>query len=169
MTFLNPIEVLGKINIREDLVVADFGSGSGGWVIPLARRANKGIVYAIDILGTPLSILEKKAKDEKLSNIKIIQADVEKGSQLPDGSCDLVLMTNLLHDVKNKEKVLKEGNRVLREGGHLLIVDWEKEAPVQLDNPVSSLDAGNMATSIDLKLVKELPAGIYHWGLIFRK
>ena len=169
MTFLNPIEVLGKINIREDFVVADFGSGSGGWVVPLARRVNKGIVYAIDISGAPLLVLKKKAKDEKLSNIKIIQADIEKGSQLPDGSCDLVLMTNLLHDVKNKEKVLKEGNRVLREGGHLLIVDWEKEAPVQLDNPVSSLDAGNMATSIDLKLVKELPAGIYHWGLIFRK
>ena len=123
MTFLNPIEVLGKINIREDFVVADFGSGSGGWVVPLARRVNKGIVYAIDISGAPLLVLKKKAKDEKLSNIKIIQADIEKGSQLPDGSCDLVLMTNLLHDVKNKEKVLKEGNRVLREGGHLLIVD----------------------------------------------
>ena len=169
MTFLNPIEVLGKINIREDSVVADFGSGSGGWVIPLARKVNKGVIYAIDISGAPLLVLKKKAQDEKFFNIKTIQADIEKGSQLPDGSCDLVLMTNLLFAIKNKKKVLKEGIRILKEGGHLLIVDWEKDAPIQLENPVSSLDVGNMAANLDLKLVKELPAGIYHWGLIFRK
>ena len=169
MTFLNPIEVLGKINIREDFVVADFGSGSGGWVIPLARKVTKGIIHAIDISGAPLLVLEKKAKDENLSNIKTIQADVEKGSKLPKGSCDLVLITNLLFAVKNRKKVLKEGVRVLKEGGHLLVVDWEKQAPIQLEDPVSSLDVGEMAIDLDLKLVKELPSGIYHWGLIFRK
>ena len=169
MTFLNPIEVLDKINIRENFTVADFGSGSGGWVIPLAQRIDKGIVYAIDVLGAPLSVLKKKAKDEKLSNIRIIQADVERGTQLPDGSCDLVLMTNLLFAVENKEKVLKEGVRVLREGGHLLVIDWEAESPINLENPVSSLSVGSMATDLGLQLVKELPAGIYHWGLIFRK
>ncbi len=169
MAFLNPIEVLDKINIREDFIVADFGSGSGGWVIPLAQRAGKGIIYAIDVLGSPLSVLAKKAKDEKLSNIKIIQADVEKGSQLSDNSCDLVLMTNLLFAIENRKKVLKEGIRVLKEGGHLLVIDWEEHAPIRLEDPVSSIEVGNMAAELDLKLVKELPAGIYHWGLIFRK
>ena len=169
MAFLNPTEVLDKINIRENFVVADFGSGSGGWVIPLAQRVGKGTIYAIDISDAPLSVLKKKVKDEKLSNVKLIQADVEQGSQLPDDSCDLVLMTNLLFAVENKEKVLKEGVRVLKEGGHLLIVDWEEQAPIQLENPVSSLEIGNMVADLNLQLVKELPAGIYHWGLIFRK
>lgn len=169
MAFLNPIEVLDKINIRENFITADFGSGSGGWVIPLAQKTKQGIVYAIDALGTPLSILKQKAKDEGLRNVRIIQADIEKGSQLHDGSCDLVLMTNLLFAVEDKEAVLKEGVRILKEGGHLLVVDWEAEAPMQIDNPVSSLDVSGIATELNLQLVKELPAGIYHWGLVFRK
>ena len=169
MAFLNPIEVLDKITIRENFTVADLGSGSGGWVIPLAKWLSNGTVYSIDVLGSPLAVLKKKAKDEKLSNIKTIQADVEKGSQLPDGSCDLVLMTNLLFSIKNRKKVLKEGIRVLKEGGHLLIIDWEEHSPMRLEDPVSSIEVGNMAAGLKLKLVKELPAGIYHWGLIFRK
>ena len=169
MSFLNPIEVLDKINIRENFITADFGSGSGGWVIPLAQRTKQGLVYAIDVDGGPLSVLKKKAETEKLSNIRLIQADIENGSQLLDSSCDLVLMTNLLFAVENKEAVLKEGVRVLKDGGHLLIVDWEAEAPIQLESPVSSLEIGGMATELNLQLVKELPAGIYHWGLVFRK
>ena len=169
MSFLNPVEVLDKINIRENFVTADFGSGSGGWVIPLAQRTKLGIVYAIDVLGAPLSILKQKAKDEGLRNIRIIQTDIEKGSQLPSSSCDLVLMTNLLFAVEDRKKVLQEGKRVLKEGGHLLVVDWEAEAPIQVSDPVSSIEAGSIATELNLQLVKELPAGIYHWGLVFRK
>ncbi len=169
MAFLNPIRVLDKINLRKDFTVADFGSGSGGWVLPLAKRIKEGTIYAIDIQGSPLSVLEKKAKEEELFNVKTIRADVEQGSQLPDGSCDLVLMTNLLFAVKDRKKVLKEANKILKEGGHLLVVDWEKESPMKVANPISSNEVGLIADKIGLDLVKELPAGIYHWGLVFRK
>ena len=169
MAFLNPIEVLDKINLRDDFIVADFGSGSGGWVIPLAQRIKKGIIYAIDVSGSALSVLRDKVKAEGFSNVRVVQADVEQGSQLPDSSCDLVLMTNLLFAIKDRKKVLRDGFRALKEGGHLLVVDWEEHAPVQLEDPVSSIEMGNMAAELNLKLVKELPAGIYHWGLIFRK
>jgi len=169
MAFLNPIRVLDKINLRKDFTVADFGSGSGGWVLPLAKRIKEGTIYAIDIQGSPLSVLEKKAKEEELFNVKTIRADVEQGSQLPDGSCDLVLMTNLLFAVKDRKKVLKEANKILKEGGHLLVVDWEKESPMKVANLISSNEVGLIADKIGLDLVKELPAGIYHWGLVFRK
>ncbi len=169
MAFLNPIVVLDRINLRKNFTVADFGSGSGNWVIPIARRVKQGTVYAVDVLGTPLAVLKKKAKEENLANIRTVQADVEDGTQLPDKSCDLVLMTNLLFEVEDKKKVIKEGIRILKEGGHLLIIDWEKDSPMNLKNPVSSTKVGEIATELDLKLVKELPAGIYHWGLFFRK
>lgn len=169
MSFLNPIRVLDKINLRKNFTVADFGSGSGGWVLPLARKVKEGLVYAIDVQASPLTVLKKKAKEEELFNIKTIRADVEQGSQLSDGSCDLVLMTNVLFAVKDKKAVVKEGKRVLKEGGHLLIIDWEKESPMQVANPVSSAEITLMADDLDLDLVKELPAGIYHWGLVFRK
>ena len=48
-TFLNPQEVLNHLELEGDMVAADFGSGSGGWAIPLAKRLKFGKVYAIDI------------------------------------------------------------------------------------------------------------------------
>ena len=58
--FVDPIEVLNKLDLRDDMVVADFGCGSGGWVIPLAKRLEQGIIYAIDLQEEMLSALESK-------------------------------------------------------------------------------------------------------------
>ena len=88
--FLNPNEVLNQLELSANMTAADFGSGSGGWAIPLAKRLEKGRVFAIDILEEPLSALKGKAALGKLSNIQTILADVEKGTKLLDGSCDLV-------------------------------------------------------------------------------
>ncbi|PIP24588.1 MAG: hypothetical protein COX33_01180, partial [Candidatus Nealsonbacteria bacterium CG23_combo_of_CG06-09_8_20_14_all_36_125] len=50
MEFLNPSEVLKQLNLKKNMVAADFGSGSGGWAFPLAKKLEEGKVYAIDIL-----------------------------------------------------------------------------------------------------------------------
>ncbi len=169
MAFLNPIQVLDNINLKNNAVVADFGSGSGAWVIPVAKRTKEGTIYAIDVMGSPLAILKKRAEDEKLSNIKTIQTDIEDGSQLPEKSCDLVLITNLLFAVKDKEGVLKEGVRILKEGGHLLVVDWKEDSPMQLESPVLPIQVEKITDQLGLKKVKTLSTGVYHWGLFFRK
>lgn len=77
--FLDPKEVLTtKLNLRENMTAADFGCGSGGWVMPLAKILKKGRVFAIDVLEEPLSALRGKIKLEGLFNIEIKKADVEK-------------------------------------------------------------------------------------------
>lgn len=167
--FLNPSEVLKQLELRKDMVAADFGSGSGGWVMPLAKELAKGKVYAIDILEEPLSVLGAKIKTAKISNAKTIRADVESDSNLSGNSCDVVLMTNLLFEVEDMKKVLKEGKRVLKEGGKILVVDWKKGAPFGPKENVLPEDVKKIAEEIGLKLEKEFEAGIYHWGLIFEK
>mgnify|MGYP001611054209 FL=1 len=52
--FLNPTEILRQLELKKDMVACDFGSGSGGWAIPLAKILEEGRVYAIDILEEPL-------------------------------------------------------------------------------------------------------------------
>lgn len=133
--FLNPSEILKQLELRKDMVACDFGCGSGGWAIPLAKVLEKGKVYAIDILEEPLSALGARIKAEKISNIKIIRADVEAGSKLPDNFCDLVLMTNLLFQAEDIRGVLTEGKRVLKKRGKILAVDWKKEAPCGPKSP----------------------------------
>jgi ubiquinone/menaquinone biosynthesis C-methylase UbiE len=168
--FLNPNEVLKQLKLKETMIAADFGCGSGGWVIPLAKKLEDGKVYAIDILEEPLSALKSKAKLEKLSNIETIQADIERGIPLTSASVDLVLMTNLLFECEDKKRVLSEGKRVLKPGGRILIVDWLKDNPLTPEiEKVSFDEIKKIAKELDLKLEKEFTAGIYHYGLILVK
>jgi ubiquinone/menaquinone biosynthesis C-methylase UbiE len=169
-SFLNPSEILKRLKLRKGMVAADFGSGSGGWAIPLAKILEEGKVYAIDILEEPLSALRAKVKVEKLFNIEARKADVEKGITLLSNSCDLVLMTNLLFECENKKQVLEEGKRVLKKGGKILVVDWIKDNPLTPEIEWIDFDEiKEAAKGLSLELEKEFEAGLYHQGLILTK
>jgi len=177
--FLNPSEILKKLNLRKEMVACDFGCGSGGWVIPLAKILEDGQVFAIDILEEPLSALRSRAKLEKLSNIDAIKANVEKGVSLLSNSCDLVLMTNLLFQVRTTpdvdgetsgvKRVLEEGKRILKKGGRILLVDWKPGISLGPKEKVSMEEIIEIASELDFKLETKFNAGPYHYGLILVK
>ena len=168
--FLNPEQILNQLEIESDIVACDFGCGSGGWVLPLARKAEDGIVYAVDILPEPLDALKAKADSFALSNIKTILSNVEKDVKIQDESCDLVLMTNLLFEIEDKKAVMEQGKRVLKPGGKILIVDWKKKNSVVPEkDTISADDVKKLADKITLKLEKEIDAGVYHYALVFEK
>ena len=169
MEFLDPKKVLEELNLKDNFVAADFGSGSGGWALPLARKLKEGKVYAIDILEEPLSALKSRAKLERISNIETIKSDVEKTSRLFENSCDLVLMTNLLFETEEKKKIMEEGKKTLKVGGKILIVDWKEDSPLGPPEKVSVSQIKEIAKELNLKFEKEFKAGTYHWALVFEK
>ena len=169
MEFINPAKVLKKIRLKENIVAADFGSGSGGWVIPLAKIIEPGKVYALDVLTEPLSALKAKLKLNKINNVETVLADVEKETNLVNKSCDLVLMTNLLFQVSEQEKVFQEANRVLKKKGRVLVVDWRKEVKVGPLKKVSPQEIIKQAEKVGLKLKKQFNASDYHYAIIFNK
>ncbi len=170
--FVNPNEVLNKLKLRNDMTAADFGCGSGGWVIPLAKRLEQGLIYAIDIQEEPLSALESKMKAEGIQNIRKVLSDIEieNGSKIPVLSCDLVLMTNLLFQTEKKKEIFMEANRVLKQKGKILVVDWKPESSLGPEQGrISPEEVKELAKESKLKLKKEFSAGDYHYGLVFEK
>lgn len=168
--FLNPNKVLREVRLRRNMIAVDFGCGSGGWVIPLAKELEEGRVLAVDILQEPLSALKAKAKLEKVSNIEIVSADIEKGTELFDNSADLVLMTNLLFQCEDKKRILEEGKRILKKGGKILVVDWELDSPLgPKEGRISSEEIKKISQSLGLKLKREFKASNYHYGLILER
>ena len=166
--FLNPNKVLKEVSLKRNMTAVDFGCGSGGWVIPLAKELEEGKVIAVDILAEPLSALKSRAKLEKISNIEMVLADTEKGTDILSKGADLVLMTNLLFQCEDRKKVLEEGKRVLKNKGKILIVDWEPNAPLgPKEGRISSEEVKKMAQDVGFKLKKEFKASNYHYGLIF--
>ncbi len=168
--FLNPNEILSNLELREDMIAADFGSGSGGWVIPLAKRLENGRVLAVDILDKPLAALKTKAQLANVSNIQTILADAEKTTEIAGESCDLVLMTNLFFQAEKKKDVLIEGKRVLKKGGRVLVVDWKKNASLgPKEGKVSPEELKELALDLNLRIEKEFEASPYHYAIIMVK
>ncbi len=170
--FLDLEEILNKLELREDMTAAEFGCGSGGFTIPLAKRLDEGLVYAIDIQKEPLSALKSRTQLENIVNVRIIRGDVEKpeGSTLGPGSVDLVLIVNILFQAGDKNAIITEAERVLKQGGKLLIIDWKpkvSKGPEQ--GRVSAGDVKKIAEERGLKLEEQFESGKYHYGLIFNK
>jgi len=165
--FLNPEKILEKLDLNKKMVAADFGCGSGGWAIPLAKKVRW--VFAIDIQEEPLSALRGRMKMEKVFNIDPLRGNVEGKTTLISESCDLVLMTNLLFQVDDIKKVFEEAKRVLKKGGKILVVDWKESAEVGPEKRVSKERIKEIAKEVGFIFEKEFEAGIYHFGLIFSK
>jgi ubiquinone/menaquinone biosynthesis C-methylase UbiE len=161
--FLNPLKVINEIPLKEEMSIADFGCGSGGWVIPLAKKAKDGKIYALDVLEEALSALRSNAELEKVYNVRTILCDVERGTELQSNLFDLVIMSNLLFQVEDKEEVIDEGKRILKEKGLLLVVDWTfREDSTQEILEEKVLNKG-------FKKIKNINAGDNHFASLYEK
>lgn len=173
--FLNPEEIIINFEIRHGMIVADFGSGSGHFVMAVAKKlAGTGVVYAIDVQKNLLEALKSKAEKDSLSNVEIIWADIEgkEGTKLASCSVDFAILSNILFQVDNKESVAKECFRVLRNGGRAAVIDWTKMIAV------AGLTGGKVVARQEAERIflqegfiegKDFSAGDNHYGIMFRK
>lgn len=170
--FLNPEQILNELDLRDNMTAVEFGCGAGIFALALAKRLKQGRVYGLDVQEEKLSALKNKALLEKLKNVVTIHCDLEAkdGSTLHGDSVDIVLIPNVLFQAENKHAIIEEGKRVLKQGGQLLIIDWQKSsslAPKQ--GTISPDEIKKIAQGIELAFKKEFSAGGHHFGLLFSK
>jgi len=128
--FLIPEEILNNLNLAENMNACEFGCGTGFFTLALARRLKKGKVFGLDAQPEKLSVLSSKAVHlEGLKNVFTMQCDLENpfGSGIRRNYLDVVLIPNLLFQAENKCAIIKEGERILKPKGQLLIVDRPAE------------------------------------------
>ena len=105
------------------LDVADFGCGSGSLSLEMARWAKS--VTAIDTSAQALSKARERAEaaGEGLARrIRFVKDDLHSLS-VKSASLDLVVISQSLHHVETPEKVVREAARVLKPGGHCVLVE----------------------------------------------
>lgn len=172
---MDPQRIVMYFGIREGMRVADFGCGSGYFTILLAKMTGEnGLVSAVDVLDSALDTVRAKAKNEQLSNIATIRSNLEvsDSSGLISESQDLVLLANILFESDKKAEIIKESYRVLKSGGGLIVIDWKKGTngfgpPDNLRMDLISIN--KTVTDLGFKYVNEIDAGIFHFGIVFRK
>lgn len=173
--FTNPEKNLDQFSLQKGMRVADFGAGSGFYVLTAAKLVgDKGKVYAVDIQKDLLVKLKKDAATKKILNIEIIWGDLEKegGAKLKDGSVDRVIISNLLFQIGGKENLAKEAMRILKPGGKALTIDWTESfgnLGPRAEDIFGKEAARTLFESAGFSLERTIDAGAHHYGLIFSK
>jgi SAM-dependent methyltransferase len=116
-------EALINIGVRQGQTVLDYGCGSGTFTIPGSRIVGKrGKVYAFEVRSDRLERVREKAKEAALGNIVTVLSDSSKLSiDLPDKCIDIILVYDMMHEVEDRQGLLQELYRVLKEKGMLSI------------------------------------------------
>lgn len=173
--FLNPDKVADSFGIKEGMKIADFGSGSGYFTISLAQRVGpSGRVYGLDVVESALDSVRAKARVKGLNNIETIRANLETigSSGLGNESQDIVLLANILFQSNKKEDILNEAKRVLKSGGKIIIIDWNKGTggfgPPD-DHRVDPVAMEETAKNTGFVYEYPIDAGRFHFGIIFTK
>ncbi|MCR4325433.1 MAG: class I SAM-dependent methyltransferase [Patescibacteria group bacterium] len=176
--FAHPPRNVDALAIDPGMNVADFGSGSGAYVLLIADALKGyGHVYAVDIQRDLLRRTVNEASRKGYANVSAIHADLEKprASKLSDEALDLVLVSNLLFQLEDASAVLEEARRILRPNGRLAIIDWSDSPPdgerrmgPQKKDIVTKESALELARKAGFGLQREFPAGGHHYGLILK-
>ncbi|OGZ47601.1 MAG: hypothetical protein A3J55_04480 [Candidatus Ryanbacteria bacterium RIFCSPHIGHO2_02_FULL_45_17b] len=85
------------------------------------------------------------------------------------------MISNMLFQADEKEKVAGEAARIIKPGGRLFLIDWDpatEQTTPSLGPPLAQRmtrqDAEQLFTSKGFHFEKEFNAGSHHYGLIFR-
>ncbi len=172
----NPEKILQLFELKEGETLIDIGCGLGFYTLPAARIVGvKGRVFALDISAELLEALKKKVPPElkKVVEIHLIEGLNFSLNQFLKGvSVNIVLMANLLHELEDKRKILKEAANVLVPEGRLGIVEWKKESmPVgpPLNERLSFEEINNLLQKASFKLKKTFPIGKTRQGYLAQK
>jgi len=173
--FVDPVEAIKSLEIKEGMQVADFGCGAGHFSLALAGKVGEsGTVYALDILPEKLEATASFAKGRNFTNIITRRANLEKidGSKIDSDSLDCVILKDMLFQNKDKSAILAEAKRVLKKGGKTLIIEWNMaNGAIGPDRQLrlSKEALISIAQKTDFGFLKEISAGNFHCGMIFVK
>lgn len=172
-SFIRPEDFWRQVGLRAGQKVAHLGCGAGFFLIPAARLVGKdGSAIGVDLMANLLAEVENRARRNGLDSVvHTIRADLEttKGSQLPSGSVDVVLVANILHQA-HPEAILSEARRIVASNGRVVVVEWGIYAtpfgPLP-EKRISKEKVILIAEKYGLQLQQEIDPSPYHYGLIF--
>jgi len=168
---LPPVETLEKLGLQATDVFADIGCGIGYFTIPAAKLIGKNSAYALDTSPEMLAEVELRSKAAGIKNIETVKT-AELDLLIPDESVSFGLMVNVIHEIVDKNQFLEETSRILKSGGKLAIIDWEKaetEMGPPIDHRIAKEDVVSMLEELGFHWQQTLSFTENFYGLVLEK
>ncbi|RRK09457.1 methyltransferase domain-containing protein [Lactiplantibacillus garii] len=126
-------EAMHHLNLKPDSQVLDLGCGRGALLTRIAQQLGPtGKVTGLDLwlsrdqTHNKLTVTQKNVDDLGLTDhVNLVTGDMTK-LDFPDESFDVVTSSFAIHNIKNEQariNAVKEAIRVLKPGGHIMIID----------------------------------------------
>jgi ubiquinone/menaquinone biosynthesis C-methylase UbiE len=128
-------EIVARLGLKPGEIVADFGAGTGVFSVPMGKGVSpNGKVYAVEIDKGYFPIIDEKAQEAKISNVKTVLGGFSD-PKLPAKDVDLAFMHDVLHHVEDRAGYLKNAGGYLKRTGRFVVIDFKAEQSPHKDQP----------------------------------
>ena len=167
-----PDLVIGALELKPGIAVADIGAGTGYYAWRIAQRIGRsGTVYAVDIQPEMVRLLEQQIARRGVSNVKPLLGTATD-PRLPPDTLDLALMVDVYHEFEFPHEMLQAIVRALKPGGRLVFVEFrgdDPRVPIKRLHTMTETQVRKETDSFALewmKTVRDLP---WQHVIVFRK
>lgn len=167
-----PDRIMDELQIAEGSRVADIGAGGGWFTIRLARRVGpNGIVFAEDIQPEMIESINRRVRDQGLSNVRPILGQVDDPQLEP--RLQAVLMVDTYSQLRDPVDLLRHIEAALAPNGLLGVVDFTKDGAggpgPRMDERVDAEKVKGEAEQAGLELRAHRTFLRYQYLLVFGK
>lgn len=163
---------LKTLGFSNNMTLADIGSGTGILVFE-ASKYNDSKIYSVEMSDVMIDIQKDRMEEGNIKNIDIIKQDVDENKILiDDKTCDVVSMVTVLHEIDNKDNIVKEISRILKPNGKFLVIELHKKKtdfgpPVEERLSIEEIES--ISTKVGLNTVKKTTLGPNFYSIILQK
>ncbi|MBL8726923.1 MAG: class I SAM-dependent methyltransferase [Planctomycetes bacterium] len=124
--FARRAAIARAVGLREGMAVADIGAGTGVFVDFFARDVGAtGRVFAVEIAPKFVDLLRERAATRGQTQVEVVLCS-DRDVGLAAGSVDVVFTCDTYHHFEYPRSTLASIHRALRDGGELVVVDFER-------------------------------------------
>jgi len=119
--FSSPARRLARLPLGKGMTVVDYACGPGRYCIDIARVIGpEGKVYAVDVQPLAIRLVQRKAAELGLANIKPILVN-SYDTGIPGSCADLVLLLDAFHQIDDHPALIREVRRIIKPTGTFLM------------------------------------------------
>lgn len=148
--------LINNLEINPTDTIVDLGAGTGYFSFPMAEKASKGKVLAVDIQPQMLDFIERKAKELQVNNVIPVLA-TETNPNLPPNSVDMALFVDAYHEFSHPFEVMTEVVKALKPGGQVILIEYRAEdrfVPIKPLHKMSEAQARKEMEAVGLTFIE---------------